>query len=344
MTLLSQFEKPDKVSWEKLISKALKINNLNEFESKEVAGVKINPFPYPTEIDSHKSPLQIQNAAWIMGMSFDFPQNQLNEVLLNFLRNGGESLDLQLAEDTNWKQIYEGVHAQMIYQDLSFASNPVKGIEQFHDYLEDKKYKPNSLRGAVNFKPMELIQNQKWASNFGQFHFLTATSIAKNNIQCLSSLLTQLNGFLNLVEAGHLKINQIKAKLRMEYHLPVNVAKVRSMRMLWANLLSARNIPFSPLFVHTSTVLDPQLDDDSMLIANTNAVVNAALGTSDLIDVLHCSKDWPRARIHLNIQHILQLESRIHTVKDPLAGSYAIEELSSQMAEKSWEHFQKSGI
>ena len=44
----------------------------------------------------------------------------------------------------------------------------------------------------------------------------------------------------------------------------------------------------------------------------------------------------------MNIQQLLQLESYMDRVIDPAAGSYYVEQLTDQLAERAWGKFQES--
>ena len=45
-------------------------------------------------------------------------------------------------------------------------------------------------------------------------------------------------------------------------------------------------------------------------------------------------------RIARNVQHLLELESHLGKVVDPAAGSYYIEKLTGEIAEKAWNSLQ----
>ena len=45
-------------------------------------------------------------------------------------------------------------------------------------------------------------------------------------------------------------------------------------------------------------------------------------------------------RIARNVQHLLKMESYLDRVIDPAAGSYYVEALTNQIAERAWEIFQ----
>ena len=52
---------------------------------------------------------------------------------------------------------------------------------------------------------------------------------------------------------------------------------------------------------------------------------------------------YPQAfsrRIARNVQHLMKMESALDEVADPAAGSYYIETLTRQLAERAWEEFQ----
>ena len=46
-------------------------------------------------------------------------------------------------------------------------------------------------------------------------------------------------------------------------------------------------------------------------------------------------------RMTRNLQHLLKMESYLHRVIDPGAGSYYIEQLTEKLAEKAWTRFQE---
>jgi len=55
--------------------------------------------------------------------------------------------------------------------------------------------------------------------------------------------------------------------------------------------------------------------------------------------VVEEATDFSR-RIARNVQHLLKMESHLDIVQDPAAGSYYIEKLTEELAEKAWKKFQ----
>ncbi|MDV7393168.1 methylmalonyl-CoA mutase family protein, partial [Arthrospira platensis SPKY1] len=84
----------------------------------------------------------------------------------------------------------------------------------------------------------------------------------------------------------------------------------------------------------------------NMIRASTQAM-SAAIGGADLIYVLPANHALDEAstaftrRIARNVQHVLKMESRLHQVLDPGAGSYYIEKLTDKLAAQAWAKFQE---
>ncbi len=80
--------------------------------------------------------------------------------------------------------------------------------------------------------------------------------------------------------------------------------------------------------------LDSQLaasSDRQSLIAVNYAFMAAYLGSANAVFGYPDGGDESMSRLSLNIQHILQLESGINDVSDPLAGSYIVEKLTQAL-------------
>ena len=69
------------------------------------------------------------------------------------------------------------------------------------------------------------------------------------------------------------------------------------------------------------------------------------LGGATRLTVLPANANTEQAsgftrRIARNVQHLLELESHLGKVVDPAAGSYYIEKLTGEIAEKAWNSLQ----
>jgi methylmalonyl-CoA mutase len=126
----------------------------------------------------------------------------------------------------------------------------------------------------------------------------------------------------------------------------MEVAKLRAARMLWHRIMSEFN-PKKPgslmLRTHcqTSGVSLQEQDPYNNVIRTAYEAMAAALGgtqslhTNALDEAIALPTEFS-ARIARNTQLILQEETGITHVVDPLAGSYYVETLTHQLAEEAW--------
>ena len=81
------------------------------------------------------------------------------------------------------------------------------------------------------------------------------------------------------------------------------------------------------------------------MLRATAATVAAGLGNVDALVLLpfsaaHGVANQDARRLALNTQIIAQEESHIGLVEDPAAGSWYVENITNELAEKAWEIFQ----
>ncbi len=134
------------------------------------------------------------------------------------------------------------------------------------------------------------------------------------------------------------------AVIRLEIgdQLLTEVARLRAWRILWAHYLASWGLTDAwPCRVHARVRCgDAQPWEDTMIAATTRGLA-AVLGGADLISILPPGQaPAPTARrLARNVQHLMREEARLHLVRDPMAGSYAVESLSHQIAGSAWDRF-----
>ncbi|RJE85414.1 methylmalonyl-CoA mutase [Paracoccus onubensis] len=126
----------------------------------------------------------------------------------------------------------------------------------------------------------------------------------------------------------------------------MEIAKLRAARLLWHRVMTefgAKKTGSKMLRTHcqTSGVSLQEQDPYNNVIRTAYEAMSAALGgtqslhTNALDEAIALPTDFS-ARIARNTQLILQEETGITNVIDPLAGSYYIESLTAELAEKAW--------
>ena len=126
----------------------------------------------------------------------------------------------------------------------------------------------------------------------------------------------------------------------------MEVAKLRAARLLWARVMgefNPKNAKSSMLRTHcqTSGVSLQEQDPYNNAIRTAYEAMSAVLGgtqslhTNSFDEAIALPTD-ESARLARNTQLILQNETGVTNVVDPLAGSYYIENLTQQMVDEAW--------
>ncbi|MDA9126094.1 methylmalonyl-CoA mutase [Flavobacteriaceae bacterium] len=156
------------------------------------------------------------------------------------------------------------------------------------------------------------------------------------------------------LETG-LEIDTFAPRLSFFWGIGMNhfmeIAKLRAARMLWAKIVQKFN-PKNPkslaLRTHCQTSgwslteQDPFNNVARTCIEATAAIFGGtqSLHTNALDEAIALPTDFS-ARIARNTQIYLQKEPKITKTVDPWAGSYYVEKLTAEIAEKAWSHIEE---
>lgn len=129
----------------------------------------------------------------------------------------------------------------------------------------------------------------------------------------------------------------------------VEIAKIRALKILWANALAGfglTNAPLPPIVAHFAVESQTDEREYNMIKAATQGM-SALIGGASILYIPPAdlpskgeSSSFSR-RIARNVQHLFQMESHLDQVIDPAAGSYYIEQLTQQFCEHAWAKFQQ---
>ncbi|NDR56012.1 methylmalonyl-CoA mutase [Aliiruegeria sabulilitoris] len=151
------------------------------------------------------------------------------------------------------------------------------------------------------------------------------------------------------IKAG-MPVDKFAGRLSFFFCMGMNffmeIAKLRAARTLWSRVmtdLGAKDPRSKMLRTHcqTSGVSLAEQDPYNNVIRTAYEAMSAALGgtqslhTNALDEAIALPTDFS-ARIARNTQIILQEETQVTKVVDPLAGSYYVEALTNELIEKAW--------
>lgn len=233
------------------------------------------------------------------------------------------------------------------------------------------------LHGVIGADPIgELVANGKTSAKLDALFDEMAAAIkwAKKNAPGLRTILVRSNAFMDggaesvqevaftyavateyvrqLLARG-IELHDIATSLEFEFSQGANffmeIAKLRAAREVWANIMAAFGAEEADraTFVHgrparfTKTVIDPYVN----MLRNCSQSFSSVVGgvdtfESEPFDELIRKGDEFSRRIARNVHIMLQEEFGMLRPIDPAGGSWAVENLTKQIAEKIWAKFQ----
>lgn len=124
------------------------------------------------------------------------------------------------------------------------------------------------------------------------------------------------------------------------------IAKLRAARQLWARVLELSGAEGVEMRIHavSSRPMLSKYDPYVNMLRGTVAAFAAGVGGADAVTVLPFDSangvpDGFGRRIARNVSHLLIDESHVAAVADPAGGSFAVEQLTADMAAAGWEAF-----
>ncbi len=172
-----------------------------------------------------------------------------------------------------------------------------------------------------------------------------------NLVQELAFTLADGREYVRAAIARGMDVDAFAGRLSFFFAIGMNffmeAAKLRAARLLWSRIMAEfepKNPGSSMLRTHcqTSGVSLQEQDPYNNVVRTAYEAMAAVLGgtqslhTNALDEAIALPTDFS-ARIARNTQLILQEETGVTKVIDPLAGSYYVEALTNEMAEKAWE-------
>ena len=171
-----------------------------------------------------------------------------------------------------------------------------------------------------------------------------------NLVQELAYTLADGREYVRAAIAAGMDVDSFAGRLSFFFAIGMNffmeAAKLRAARLLWHRIMAEfepKNPQSSMLRTHcqTSGVSLQEQDPYNNVIRTAYEAMSAVLGgtqslhTNALDEAIALPTEFA-ARIARNTQLILQEETGITNVIDPLAGSYYVESLTHELAEKAW--------
>ncbi|MFH6603579.1 methylmalonyl-CoA mutase subunit beta [Maribacter algicola] len=358
--LFEEFDEVSAKAWKQKIQYDLKgadYNNTLVWESPE--GIKVKPFYHSEDLKKRQRSNLRTSSPWKIGQKiFTADAKTSNLRALDILQKGAESLVFEItSEEIKIDKLLRNIDLNLVpvHFDLRFLSSEYvdqlldfqqKSTGQFHINLDIIGHLARSGNWFYNLqKDHEILEHI--VSRFSHIEPNTAISVdaaiyqnaGANMVQQLAYALAHANEYLN---HGLVKIDHgIVFKMAVGSNYFFEIAKLRAMRILWKSLSSEYGLTRNCQIVATPSRRNKTLYDYNVnMLRTTSECMSAILGGADTIVNLPYDEIYHRynefgTRIARNQLLILKNESYFDNVANPTDGSYYIETLTSQLAEKA---------
>ena len=361
MTIKKIFTEFDSISakqWKQQIQFELKGADYNEnlvWESPE--GIKVKPFYHNDDTNVNLNANTSNTPFTIVQNIFVHDVKKSNARALDSLQRGAESVRFTIeSESISIEELMQNIPLENVnyYFNLPFLS-----IE-FSNKINDFATK-NKANIFIQIDPIgQLVKDGNWFENLEKdfeklntitskttVPFLTISSgmyqnAGANIVQQLAYTLAQVNEYFNRISA----INQpITIEVAVGTNYFFEIAKLRALRLLFNTIATEYNHNFDCLIIATPTKRNKTLYDYNVnMLRTTTECMSAIIGGADAVanlpyDALYHKDNEFGDRISRNQLLILKHESYFDKVNNPADGTYYIETLTEQLAEKALELF-----
>ncbi len=331
----------------------------------------------------------IDGNSWLIRQDIQVEDvNLANEKAIDLISKGVTSIGFKFHQNfiRNEKSISDllcNIDLEFIEINFLLDENHLVFAQDLVSFLSSHKIDKQKFKGSIAADPLgfyarkgKFIENE--SADLSQVKLLsealadfpTIHSIAVNGcdftnagasaVQELAFSLAIGAEYLDRLTDLDVSIADLSPRIRFNLGIAGNyfmeLAKLRSARILWARLMSAFGESFkidsdslvrlSEIYIHSETALwnKTQYDSHVNILRTQTESMSAVLGGTNSLTILpfrfsSSAPDEFAERIARNQQLLLQYEAHFDKVADPAAGSYYIETLTNEIAEKAWDLF-----
>lgn len=370
--LLEAFPPVSREEWMKQVIKDLKGADYNDkLVYTTVEGIRVDPFYTAPETapETARQPL-FSHTSWdIMERLQVTGEKAANRLILQALQQGATGLVLEVKAAVDLSLLLEDVELPYIRVIFQVQGDPGMFASRMEEWMEERGYDPGGLHVAVDadyihralVKGEWAVSEQEDAARWLLLHrqlaplrtlyingslYQEAGAPPAYQIGCI---LAHLQEYVSLLTTGDAPAENIASRIQIEMAVGQDyffeIAKWRAIRKVYA--LFAEEYGFrAPLEIHAVTASRnlTLFDAHNNLLRTSTAAMAAVCGGCNSLAVTPYDQPFRDAepfslRMARNIQLILQAESYFDKVADVSAGSYFVETLTQQIAEKAWEYF-----
>lgn len=353
--LFNEFDEVSAKQWKQKIQYDLKGADYNDtLLWKSPEGIHVKPFYHRDDFDTDFQPVPGQPDSWsIIQHVFIDDEEISNNLAIDALNRGAEAILFQADKKFNFEVVFQDFPFEKasVYFEFSFLD------ENFHNELIAFLQK-NKVKAYYNFdvvghfacsgnwyhnrnKDFEILQKNNSGTEFGiGIDASLYQNAGANIVQQLAYALAHSNEYFNFF-GDELKQKTLSVTFAIGSNYFFEISKLRAFRKLFAVLAKEyglkeechiRAIPSR----RNKTIYDYNVN----LLRTTTEYMSAVLGGANAVcnlpyDVLYHKSNEFGERISRNQLLILKEESYFDVVENPSDGTYYIERLTDELAEKA---------
>ncbi|MDX1912483.1 MAG: methylmalonyl-CoA mutase family protein [Saprospiraceae bacterium] len=359
--LFPEFPSIGKEEWRRQIVRDLKGQPLESLHWLAPDGQEVSPFVHAEDFPTPPPPFSNQANNWEICEDIDGSDPvAARRQSLDALEGGAEGLCFYLdalPAAADFAQMLEGIHLDYIglhFAGKAAAENPAALLGLLESLARRRGLATQSLRGSLAYDPVvgatrvdgrymaDLIEYA--AATFPGFYVITAEWQSEELAPWLQKVALYLEKLLERGIPAEWIARHLQCSTAVGRTYFWEIARLRALQLGWLHLAKAWKLPLQNLHIATRFQPDAYTDElyTNMIRAGSMAM-SAVLGGAGRLTVLpydhnrETSAKYPPAfarRMARNVQHLLKMESGFDQLTDPAAGSYYIETLTRQIAER----------
>ena len=271
--------------------------------------------------------------------------DDFNALAVSHLNSGSDGVLFQLSGSAPLKEVLGTIKPEFCF--LGFEAD----AKQLNFFLDsDSLLRPEEkVYGAIfwNDTPewLKIARLFKSYSHFRCFGIRVGTLDAENIERSFRDSIAALDELTdNTFPALHV-LPKFAFRVTGTGNFFLDVAMIRSIKILFQRLVSAYGVSEIPAFVQyeAQSSIPSSYDQYGIMISNALSALCAVSASADAISI---QVENQNSKLHQHtarsISVLLKEESKLDKVNDPLAGSYFIESLTQSIVEKIWANLRNS--
>ena len=373
LELGNEFDAPSQDDWLQAVETALRGKAAETLTSNDLAGfsrqplyteanstTRDNPSGMPgfAPFTRGAKPLNNKFLPWHIAQRIIIGRKSAdNDAILTDLAGGVSAITLDFSENSADAKTLDALLEGVMFDiaPLSLASASPDNAQTVLAFLDE--HGVGDVPVYLNLSANDAVAWADIAESRRSARLMTANGAAYHAQgagvpQELGWMLAELTEGLRALEATGMDTTEALSKITLTVSADVDffatLAKIRAMRVLFANITAAVGVSDIAPQIHAETSLRAFSDVDPWvnILRATSAAMGAGIAGVEMLTIAPCTAtsaadNTLTRRIARNTQVILQEESYIGHVADAAGGSWYIESLTTQLAEAAWDAFQK---